>query len=91
MTRGGGFSFPLGLHTPRGPGDDQSGPPFVPAEVQNLLSLSRIFFSQFPDRFDPSNEAFCTARNEKPGAWAGNTGHGQANKGLSQANTLPSR
>ena len=40
--------------------------PFVLAEGQNMFSLSIIFFMLFPNGLVPSDEAFRTARNEKP-------------------------
>ena len=48
-------------------GDDKRGPAFVPTEGQCLFSLSWIIF-RFPSRLVPSDEVFCTARNEKPPA-----------------------
>ena len=40
--------------------------PFMPAKEQNLFSLSRIFFGNTRTYIHvASDEAFCTARNEK--------------------------
>ena len=52
-------------------GNDRRGPiGCAHVGTESLLPLLDIFFfRQFPSRLVPRNEAFCTARNEKPQAY----------------------
>ena len=64
MVRGGGFRFSLGLHRPRGPGDDQRGPTFgVHGGIEYFLPLHNHFYAiSVPNGLVPSDKAFRTVR-----------------------------
>ena len=68
VARGGGF-FHWSCTRLGALEDDQRGPTVCTNGGQNLFSLSWIIFLAIPDRLVPRNEAFCTARNEKPQAY----------------------